>query len=143
MARLSTLPPKPGREHLLQSPKDIKEALAGMKSGVREGFLGGNAMRKPDYVQTENLSPDEKLQKKLLQSLLAQTIEPNALSSKSTAVMDKRNFVGKLSKCTLDFLLRMVPDRLKDLKELQAALEGNITEEEKSEIQELYRDLSP
>src|SRR4030042_843810 len=126
-----TLPPKPGKEDQfikVGSPGTVKEALAGKFEGKgRGGFLGGNIIRKDDYVVQENLSVDEKAQKKALQVLLGQTIEPNAISSKSTPAMDRRSLVTKLGKSTLDDILRLCPERLKAMnsKELQEVLAGN------------------
>ena len=140
------LGPKPGKDEMfikIGHPKDIKEATTGMKGGEsREGFLGeGNIIRKPDYVP----KPDDVqslMHKKVIQKRLLEIIDPNPLSAKSTVEMDRRSLVNKLKKSSLADLKRLLPKRLgnMDPRELEIA---EILEEEKAEIQDLYKDVSP
>ena len=148
----SFLPPKPGKTELLikqkGAPSNVATALAGMKGGEsRSGFLGeGNIIRKPDFVVSEDLGMNEKAQKKMLQTFLGQVIEPTALSSKSSPSMDRRALVNKLNRSTLSDLLRLVPERLRQMsaKQLEETIATNsIMEEEKADIQNLYMDASP
>jgi len=149
------LPPKPGKERLLikskqSNPQTLEEATKGMQRGEeRTGFLGeGNIVRKPDYMpEPEKLDADGIARKKAIQSLLLKVIQPVSLSSKSTSEQDRRSLVNKLNKSSLDELKRFLPDRVKRLStdklELIVGGEGDITEEEKAEIQTRYMDLSP
>jgi len=128
----------------------LNEATAGpMKEGeTRAGFLGeGNIIRKPDYVAQDGRTAEDKARKKALQTILGQTIEPNALSSKSSPAMDRRALVNKLSRGTLEDLLRLCPERLKDMTigDLQEVIAGTVelSEWDKAEIQNLYMDVSP
>ena len=141
------LGPKPGKEHLLvpvgSKPATVAEGLAGMKGGEsRSGFLGGgNIVRKPDYEPIPDSIVDLKA-KRLIQKMLAEIIEPNPLSAKSTVEMDRRSLVQKLNKSSLGDLKRFLPLRLRSLtpEELEII---TVTEEEKAEIQDFYKDCSP
>lgn len=146
------LPPKPGKENLLikrkkqEGAESINEALQGMKGGeTRSGFLGdGNIIRQPDFVPEPDKVSDALL-KKTMQKLLASVIEPNPLSNKSTAEMDKRSLVNKLNRRSLDELKELLPRRIRrfDVEKIQGLLDGAISEEEKVEIQGLYMEVSP
>jgi hypothetical protein len=151
MARTTLV--KPGKENLLVPMgrgKNINEAIAGMKGGeTRSGYLGTgeNLLKKPGYVAMEDLSQEEKEQKRLLQELLGKVIEPNALSTKSSPEMDRRSLIGKLKKSLMDDLLKLVPKSIKEmsneeLRSLVSSIE-TMDEADKAEIQSLYMDVSP
>lgn len=159
MAKPRTLlPSKPGKEHLLirqvrrgiSGPETIVDALAGMQNTTSaSGFLsGGNIIRKPDYVERENLSEEDLVRLRWIRKILSIVIEPNQLSMRSTPEMDRRALVSKLNKAPLSTLIRLLPQSLKDksateLKEVLGNTTDLITDDEKAEIQELYRDVSP
>lgn len=148
MARTKTmLPPKPGKENLLISlnKKNVNEALAGVhKAGGYTGFLGdGNIVKKPDYeAPPETLTASDKARKKAIADLLMAVIEPVQLSSKSTIEMDRRSLLNKIKKQSLDELRRFLPTRVKHLptENLQA---DQLPEDEKAEIQDAYKEISP
>lgn len=141
------LEPKPSKEELFikKRPQSVNEALAGVhKAGEYTGFLGdGDIVRKPDYEPPKEVLDDEgKALKKAITNLLMNVIEPFQLSSKSTIEMDKRSFFNKLKKSSLDELKRFLPKHLK--KMTSEKLETmTITDEEKAEMQDLYREISP
>ncbi len=135
-----------GRKETVKGPETAEEVMAGMKGGdVRTGVVSPT---KPTYVPlVETLTSDTIAQKRALQSLLAKYIMPNSLSSKSTADADKRSLVNKLNRRTLQELKELVPDRIKrmSVEELKSILDGSgdILDEEKVEIQNLYMGTSP
>ena len=145
MARkLSVLPPKPGKEHLLIRPKTVSEATAGMQGKeAREGFLGaGNIIRKPDFVVSESLSERERIRKRAIQKFLATVIQPNALSSKSTAEMDKRALVNKINRSTLTELERFLPEHICEM-DTSGMEQMTLEEVDQEEIQNRYMAISP
>jgi len=145
---------KPEKEDLLikrqrGNPETIGTATKTMKRGeTRKGFLGeGNITRKPDHVVAEALAPEGVTRKRLIQNLLAKWIEPNQLGSRSTALMDKRSLVSKLKNRTLEELEQLLPDSVlvlttSQLQDIDKG-ESDISEEQKTEIQEMYKDRSP
>jgi hypothetical protein len=142
------LAPKPSKEQMFvkvgQRPASVNEALKEVhKSGAYTGFLGeGDVVKKPDYVPPEEiLDTDGIARKKAVTDLLIKTIEPNQLSSKSTPEMDKRALFSKLKKSSLDELLRFLPSRVKKLHTEQ--LQAELTNEEKLEVQDNYKEISP
>ncbi len=141
------LEPKPSKEELFitKRPQSVNEALAGVhKTGEYTGFLGdGDIVRKPDYVAPlEKLDDEGKALKKAITNLLMNVIEPFQLSSKSTVEMDKRSFFNKIKKSSLDDLKQFLTKRLKKMTSVQ--LENvTITDEEKAEMQDIYREISP
>ena len=143
------LAPKPGKNELLiprqNSVKSVNEALAGVhKAGGYTGFLGdGNIVTKPDYVvPVENLTDAEKARKKAITDLLMNVIEPVQLSSKSTLEADRRSLFNKLKKTSLEDLRNFLPGNMKHTptESLQA---DQLSDEQKAEIQELYKEISP
>ena len=148
MARqVKMLAPKPGKEKLLiklgTKPETLSDALADMHGGEsRSGFLsGGNILRKPDYVPLPDNIEGIK-QKKAIQKLLMSIIEPNPLSMRSTLEMDRRSLVAKLNRLPLSDIKKLVPERLKDMSPEEIAI-VEVTDEEKAEIQDLYKEVSP
>ncbi len=142
-----TLAPKPSKEELFikKRPQSVNEALAGVhKAGGYTGFLGdGDLLAKPDYVPPpEKLDAEGKVLKQTIINLLMRLIEPSQLSSKSTPEMDKRSFFNKLKKSSLDELKRFLPKRLKKMTSVQLE-SASITDEEKAEMQDIYREISP
>mgnify|MGYP001558894029 CR=1 FL=1 len=145
--RTKMLEPKPGKEKLLiklgTKPGNIGDALTDMHGGEsRSGFLsGGNIIRKTDYVPLPD-SIDGIRQKRAIQKVLVGIIEPNPLSMKSTLEMDRRSLVTKLNRLTLSDIKKLVPERLKGMTPEEIAI-VEVTDEEKSEIQDLYKEVSP
>src|SRR3990167_5335383 len=145
-ATKTMLPPKPGKESLLiPRTRSVNEALAGVhKAGGYTGFLGeGNVVKKPDYeIPVENLTASDKARKQAIASLLMDVIEPVQLSSKSTVEMDRRSLLNKIKKQSLEELRRFLPTRVKHLptETLQA---DQLSEDEKAEIQDNYKEISP
>lgn len=141
------LAPKPEKDKMFvpvgTKVQTINEAMKGVHTaGEHVGFLGGNIIRKPDYIQREELSADEKEQKKAIQALLLSVIQPNELSSKSTPEADRRSLVNKFNKSTLDDLLRMLPVDLRSFSASEIK-EYQISEAERADIQEIYKERSP
>lgn len=150
MPRTKTmLSPKPGREESLiprqSKPKSVNEALAGVhKAGGYRGFLGeGNIVKQPDYeVPIENLDAAGRQRKQMITDLLLSVIEPTQLSSKSTPQMDRRSLYNKLKKSSLEILTRFLPARVAELPN-ERLKSDELSEDEKSEIQFLYMEISP
>lgn len=145
---------KPGKENLLikrqaNNPGTITEAMQGIKKGgAYSGFLGdGNIVRKPEYAPTETLSSDEAKRKQVIQKFLLAIVEPNQLSVKSTPEADKRSFANKLKKSLLKEIERMLPEQYRtqptDVLEQIASNSSVVSEDEKAEIQDLYKEVSP
>ncbi len=141
------LEPKPSKEELFikKRPQTVNEALVDIHTaGQHTGFLGaGDIVKKPDYVPPpEILDAEGKALKQTITNLLMSLIEPSQLSSKSTPEMDKRSFFNKLKKSSLEELKRFLTKRLK--KMTSVLLESaTITDEEKAEMQDIYREISP
>lgn len=129
-----------------KGPETAEEVMAGMKGGdVRAGVV---TPPKPTFVSPiESLDAEGILQKRALQTLLTKYIMPNSLSSKSTPEADRRSLINKLNRRTLQELKELVPDRIKRMsaEKLQSILDGSgeILDEEKVEIQNLYMSASP
>ena len=139
----------PELKQLTKDTGGLTKALAGMKPGEkREGFLGGEGSRKPDYIPEEEvLSPAEAERKRIIFELLMKWVVPNELSAKSTPRIDKRSLASKLNKTTLARLLGFLPPWFKDVptKKLTAYLDGEeeLSDADHAYIQDQYKDISP
>jgi len=128
-------------------------ALTGMggegKEERRVGFLGGiNETRLPDYVpEREVLSIEEAEKKTLITQLLLKWIVPNELSSRSKPELDKKSLASKLHKTTLKGLMDFLPDWFSSvaINNLKSYISGEeeLSDEDKAEIQDRYKDISP
>ena len=141
---------KPGKEQLIvprgrRAPESAEEVMVGLKKGSR---IGSSYVGKPDFVpEVDDLDAEGVARKRAIRSLLTSVIIPNSLSSKTSSEQDKRSLVGKLNKRTLKELNGFIPDRIKrmSVEKLQKVLDGTeeITDEEKVEMQDLYKSISP
>lgn len=149
---------KPGKENLIaplgrKAASKAGEVMAGMERGEERTGQGkqmpsSNHPNLPDYMpEPENLDAEGIAQKRVLRGLLVSVLVPNSLSSKTSGEQDKRSLVSKLNKRTLKELKGFVPDRINRMSvlKLQNILDGTeeITDEEKVEMQDLYKDISP
>lgn len=140
-------------KQMVKDQNGLKGALQAMggdgKEERRVGFLGGvNATRKPDYVpEREVLSIEETERKNVITQLLLQWIVPNELSSRSKPELDRKSLASKLHKTNLAGLMQFLPAWFSGVptEKLQAYLDGEeaLSDEDKAEIQDRYKDISP
>lgn len=141
---------KPGKENLIvprgrKAAEGAGEVMANMKRG--DARFGGH-VRQPDFIpEPENLDTEGIARKRVLRGLLVSVLIPDSLSSKSSPEQDKRSLVNKLNKRMLKELKGFIPDRINrmSVEKLQNIIDGTeeITDEEKVEMQDLYKNISP
>lgn len=125
-------------------------ALKGMEPGdARKGFLpGGNQTRKMDYVRdVEELSVEDAERKNIIRELLLKWIEPNELSSRSNKSLDTKSLAGKLNRLYLVDMMNLLPSWFQSVptEKLIAYRDDKeiLSAQDKAEIQERYKDISP